>query len=103
MGRRQSAITRSARGEECTLRVPLICNWDSSTTVWAHIKRPWQGGTVKPNDEDGVYACSACHNALDGRDNRIGRELMDTYLVDAMLRTQKRRRELAEELKGAAL
>jgi hypothetical protein len=47
-----------------------ICNRDPATTVLAHVGRH---GTAKRNQKyeeagDVVYACSACHDAIDFRD-----------------------------------
>lgn len=64
-----SKITESARGEDCTLRLDYICNFDPDTTVFAHTGR---FGTAKRNhDEVGCYACSDCHDAIDGRTGRF--------------------------------
>lgn len=58
-----------ACGQECTLRL-ACCNHDPATTVHAHIRRfGWAGVAQKPPDFLGVHACSACHDALDGRDD----------------------------------
>ena len=61
------ALTQSARGKNCTVR-SLACNGDPETTVLAHLRGPWALGIgTKPHDFFCVYACSACHDALDGR------------------------------------
>lgn len=61
------AIRDFSRGQQCTLRLPC-CNGDPATTVHAHIRRfGWAGTAQKPADFLGVHACSACHDALDGR------------------------------------
>lgn len=60
-------IRDSARGEECSLRLPC-CNGDPETTVLAHLRYfGWAGIAQKPHDFLAVYACSSCHDALDGR------------------------------------
>lgn len=58
-------ITQSAKGEECTLRIPGVCNHDPSTTVFAHMNGGGMG--TKHHDIHGCYACSKCHDWLDGR------------------------------------
>lgn len=59
---------RSARGQECTVRFPGICNHDPETTILAHLRFFGVAGVgQKPSDFLAVYACSACHDALDGR------------------------------------
>lgn len=61
-------IRDSARGEECSLRLPC-CNGDPETTVLAHLRYfGWAGIAQKPHDFLAVYACDACHANLDSRD-----------------------------------
>ena len=61
------AVRDSARGEDCTLRLDC-CNGNTETTVLAHIRAfGWAGMAQKPPDFLAVYACSACHDALDRR------------------------------------
>lgn len=57
-------ITDSAKGESCTLRIPGVCNFNPETTVFAHMN----GGVMayKHHDIHGCYACSNCHEWLDG-------------------------------------
>jgi hypothetical protein len=66
-GPRMTPIRKSARDEECTLRFP-VCNGDTKTTVWAHSNnyQDGKGGSIKARDEEGCYACFACHSWLDG-------------------------------------
>ena len=61
-------IRDSARGEKCQIRIPGVCNHDPETTVYAHYRYPGLGRNIK-NDLEGAYACSACHDAVDGRSN----------------------------------
>jgi len=64
-------IRASAKGESCTLRLPC-CNGDNETTVFCHLRFfGWAGIAQKPDDLLGVYGCSACHDALDGRSNGL--------------------------------
>ncbi len=61
-------IRKSAKGENCTLRVPGVCNFDPETTVLCHIRTPGTGIGRKPPDYQAVYGCSACHAFIgDGR------------------------------------
>ncbi|QQE90463.1 nuclease domain-containing protein [Azotobacter chroococcum] len=57
----------SARGQECTVRLPGICNWNPETTVLAHLPCGQKGIGLKGFDTVAVYACSSCHDAIDGR------------------------------------
>ena len=60
-------LRQSARGEECTMRLGC-CNHDPATTVLAHLRLFSMAGMgAKPPDWCAVFACSACHDALDGR------------------------------------
>jgi hypothetical protein len=67
-GPTMTPIRRAARGEECTLRFPGICNRDPATSVWCHSNRyeHGKGLGLKSNDEHGCVGCSACHAFYDG-------------------------------------
>lgn len=63
---RTTAMRQSARGMPCLLNVAGVCNYDHATVVLAHFR--WLGncGTgIKPPDEQGVPACSACNTWTD--------------------------------------
>jgi len=60
-----SKITASARGEQCQIRLPLICNFNPETTVWAHPNKPNKPKGGKLPDALGAYACFACHAVYD--------------------------------------
>ena len=63
-----SALTKLARGRECQVRLPNICNFNSETTVLAHYRLAGTCGTgIKPPDLLGAWCCSSCHDTLDGR------------------------------------
>jgi hypothetical protein len=64
-----SKITKSAQGENCTVRIAGICNGNPETVVLAHINgiRYGHGTGQKVNDIHGAYCCSSCHDVLDGR------------------------------------
>lgn len=62
------AVRDSAKGEDCALRLDC-CNRDTETTILAHLRFfGWAGIAQKPDDFLAVYACSACHDAIDRRD-----------------------------------
>ena len=80
-------MRKAARGKACTLRIPTVCNGNPETTVLAHVRRPWNAGVgMKPSDLHAVFACSACHDELDGRTRMVDRELLQRFIVDALLR-----------------
>ena len=56
---------QNARGQDCTIRIPGVCNWNPETTVLAHVGR--HGSAKRNHDEDAIYACSDCHDAIDYR------------------------------------
>ena len=63
-------IRASARGEDCQIRIPGVCNFDPETTVLCHLP-DGTGGKMggKSNDLCSVYGCSDCHDEIDGRTN----------------------------------
>ena len=60
-------LRKLAKGQECMLRLPGICNGNPETTVLAHIRRGFYGMGIKPVDWAGVWCCSSCHDAYDRR------------------------------------
>lgn len=85
-----SKWTRSAEGQECQVRLPGCLAPDTSTTVLAHIRRPWNAGVgMKPPDYMGAFACASCHDALDGRHRgvTVAASLRSGAFLDAHLRT----------------
>lgn len=60
-----SKLRKSARNQECTIRVPNICNWNNETTILAHLGGAGIG--IKNNDIFAAFCCSSCHDAIDGR------------------------------------
>ena len=62
-----TAIQKSARGEECTLRIPGVCNGNPETVVLCHAPYPGRSG-MRTHDWWAAYGCSSCHDAVDGRD-----------------------------------
>lgn len=64
--RHESAkLRKSAKGQECQVRIPGICNGNNETTVLAHLNGGGMG--TKKSDLMAAFACSSCHDALDGR------------------------------------
>lgn len=68
-----SAITESARGEQCQVRMPGICNGDPATTVWCHANGSAAGKGIGMKSPDllGAYGCSSCHDEYDRRTSRL--------------------------------
>lgn len=61
-------ILDSANGEDCTLQIAGVCNFNPKTTVAAHsnMHEDGKGAGTKAHDIFTCYACSACHEWLDG-------------------------------------
>lgn len=67
-----SRIREYARGQDCTIRLPHVCNWNPETTVLCHANthRAGKGKSLKARDYLGAFGCSSCHAVLDGNTNR---------------------------------
>ena len=61
-----TSLRNAARGKPCMIRIPGICSGNPETTVLAHYRLN-TGGALKPHDLQGAWACSACHDVVDGR------------------------------------
>jgi hypothetical protein len=68
-GPRMTPIRRAARGQECTLQIPGICNCDPETTVLCHSNEiaDGKGMGLKAPDTAACFGCASCHDVLDGR------------------------------------
>ena len=78
-------LRESARGQDCTLRLLGVCNFDSSTTVLAHLPCGQKGMGMKGPDMIAAFACSACHDAVDGRSSV---KVEEGDLIRALAETQ---------------
>ena len=67
-----SRITMSARGEECTMNLPGVCNYNPDTVVFAHSNRSidGKGMGLKAKDQNGAYLCFSCHSCYDRQSKR---------------------------------
>ena len=84
-------ITDSARGENCTLRITGVCNFNSETTIPAHLNG---AGWAKKSDDNLIcYSCSDCHTWLDGGYTKIN---LDDYTPEQL----KRAIRDSEQLRG---
>lgn len=67
---KMTPIRKSAKGEECTIRLPMgVCNFDPATTVLCHSNSlaDGKGMGLKAPDTQAAYGCSACHDVVDRR------------------------------------
>jgi Protein of unknown function (DUF1364) len=85
MGFVSQRLRDSAKGRECTLH-SRFCNHDPATTVLAHLPSSVKGMANKGDDYHAVFACSACHEAMDNHRLIDGG---DEYMLRALQRTQK--------------
>ena len=79
----------SARGKECQVRIPGMCNRNPETTILAHING---GGTgTKTSDLFGAFCCSSCHDIVDGkvRQDAFSRDEIDLMHRQGVQRTQQ--------------
>ena len=86
-----SKLRRAAQGRDCLVRGPG-CNGDPESVVLAHLRFAGMAGVgQKPPDICGCWACSQCHDFLDGRREEPGFNLAmrRQYALDALLRTLK--------------
>lgn len=87
-------IRQSARDEDCTLRIPGVCNEDPATTVLCHAPFPNRGGMRKGNDTWAAYGCSSCHDLIDGREQIILTEEYSALMwMPAIKETQDKLKE----------
>lgn len=85
-----SKIRKSARGQECQIRLPGICNGNPETTVLAHYRMAGACGMgIKPPDFMGAYACSACHDEIDRRTRHLDAETVRLAFAEGVMRTQQ--------------
>lgn len=88
-----SKLRELARGKDCQIRAPG-CNFNPETTVLAHLNGAGMG--MKAHDLHGAWACSHCHDLVDGRmqDALVSVSARKTLLLEGVIRTQERLIEL---------
>lgn len=84
-----------ARGQDCTMNVPGVCNYNPETVVLAHSNSmaDGKGKGYKANDHSGVWACYACHTWLD--QGKASREEKNAAFEAAQLRMIYRLADIA--------
>lgn len=81
-------LRQLARGRDCQVRIPGVCNGNPETTVLAHLGGGGMGR--KRHDLHGAWCCSSCHDAVDGRvTTGFPREILEVYHLEAVIRTQE--------------
>lgn len=81
-----SKLRKSARWQECFVRLPGICNWNPETTVLAHLN----GGGIgaKKSDLQGAFCCSSCHDEIDRRTRKLDSDYVELAHRQGVERTQ---------------
>jgi hypothetical protein len=83
-----SKLRNLARGRDCQIRIPGVCNGNPETVVLCHLSGGGMGAKV--SDLHGAYGCSDCHGVLDGaRESNYRRELLDLWHHHGVIRTQE--------------
>lgn len=87
---RNKKILNFAKGQDCTMNLPGFCNYNSETSVFAHLNESFAGkGTAqKADDCAGFIGCSGCHTAYDT--GKIEEEDKYFYLLRACYRTTRK-------------
>jgi len=86
-------LRKEAEGRECMIRIPGVCNGNPETTVLAHLNGGGMG--MKRPDTSGAWACSDCHDTVDGRNDAQAKygykraEISEMFL-EGVIRTQER-------------
>lgn len=86
-----SKLRDAAKGMDCQIRVPGICNFNKETTILAHYRLAGTCGVgMKPIDLAGAWSCSDCHDAVDGRSKTaFPRETLDLMHAEGVFRTME--------------
>ena len=88
--RTMSKITKSARGQACTIRLEGCYGGpENETVVFAHLNGGGMG--MKALDIHGAYCCANCHDVLDGR---VPSDYGKTFLILSHLMGMKRTQEI---------
>lgn len=81
-------LRKLAKGRECQIRIPGVCNGSPETVVLCHLN----GGGIgrKRHDIHGAWGCSSCHDAVDGRmKTPYSARDIRYFFLDAVIRTQE--------------
>ncbi len=83
-------LRNSAKGQECQVRLPGLCNYNPETVVLAHVGKG-SGMGQKADDIHAAFCCSACHDILDKRQYTplLSYEEIENYAWHGVQRTQK--------------
>ena len=86
------SLREEAKGRDCCVRIPGICNKNPETVVLAHLNNKSLFGVgvgQKVPDIFGAWACSACHDAVDSRNFGIcDYDVVKVAFYEGVFRTQ---------------
>lgn len=83
-----SKLRKSAKGRDCQIRIPGVCNGNNETVVLCHL--PGGGMGAKVHDLFGAFGCSACHDVVDHRVlTQWHGTTVDLWFYQAVIRTQE--------------
>lgn len=81
-------LKKKAKDRECMIRIPGCCNRNPYTTVLAHLNGAGMG--MKHHDLHGAWACSNCHDAVDGRRKvNFSPDELKLMHLEGVIRTQQ--------------
>lgn len=87
-------IRLSARGQECQVRIPGVCNSNPETTVLAHVRQN-TGMGLKGSDFIAAFCCSSCHDEVDRRTRKIvSLDAVKVMFYEGVFRTQQKLADL---------
>lgn len=83
-------LRKLARGQDCQVRIPGICNGNPETTILAHYRLSGLCGTgMKPPNEIAAWCCSDCHDCVDSRrKSEFSRDELRLWFAEGVFRTQ---------------
>lgn len=81
-------LRKSARGQNCMIRYPGVCNHNPETTVLCHF-RMFSGVSLKPDDMQGAFGCSDCHAEADRKTQNLAFDDARMWFQDGVFRTQQ--------------
>ena len=91
---RSRKLLDAARGQDCTVNLPYICNHNSETVVAAHSNWMEHGRAMSMKAHDIFIAdcCSDCHRELD-QGNTLSEDEKKHYWTRGHIKTLLRRLE----------
>jgi hypothetical protein len=82
-------LRKEAKGRECQVRLPGVCNFNPETTVLGHLRLAGiTGGAQKAPDLLGAWVCSACHAEADRQTRTLERDFVRLAFHEGVERTQ---------------